>query len=58
MFGQSTVKNRRLNTKEFAEELEDAKIWRRPPRHYLLDKPFYPDCKPEPLVNFSLNFNF
>lgn len=58
MFGQSTVKNRRLNPKEFADELENAKIWRRPPRQYLLDTPFYPDCVPEPLVNFSLNFNF
>lgn len=58
MFGNSTIKNRRLNPKEYAEELEDAKIWRRYPRQYLLDIPYYPDCVPEPLVNFSLNFKF
>ncbi len=50
-------KNRKLTSKEYAEECEDAKIWERFPRDYLLDKPFYPWVKPDysKCVNFDLN---
>lgn len=59
MFGQKTTKkHRRLTPKEFADELEDAKIWKRPPRTYTGDPPYYPWCVPEPIVNFALNFKF
>lgn len=58
MFGNKVKKNRRMNSKEFAEELEESKIWGHKPRTYIGDKPFYTDMNPEPLVNFQLNFNF
>lgn len=58
MFGQSTVKNRRFNAKEFEQELQEAKIWRRRPRLYIFDKPDYNTNVIEPVVNFALNFNF
>lgn len=58
MFGRNTTKNRRFTPKEFAEELEDAKIWHRPPRIYIRDPPTYPWVPPEPVVNFALNFHF
>lgn len=32
MFGKSTVKNRRFTSKEFEQELQEAKIWHRRPR--------------------------
>lgn len=47
-----------MNSKEFAEELEESKIWGHKPRTFIGDKPFYTDMNPEPLVNFQLNFNF
>ncbi len=54
-------KNRRLTPQEFEDDLYIAKWLKRPPRNYLLDKPFYPWLVPEPLanqpiVNFKLNF--
>lgn len=63
MFGRQTNKNRRLNAKEFAEELEESRIWGHKPRTYIRDRPFYTDIIPEPLVNqplvnFQLNFTF
>lgn len=58
MFGDYVKKNRRFTSKEFEQELEDAKIWRRRPRHYIFDKPDYNTGIFEPVVNFSLNFNF
>ena len=58
MFGQSTRKNRRLNPKEFAEDLEDCRIWGRYPKTYIYDKPYYKDLIPEPVVNFALNYHF
>lgn len=43
LFGEPPQKNRRLTPKEQAEEKEDAAIWRRPQRTFLLDKPYlYP----------------
>lgn len=50
-------KNRRMTPKEFEEELQDAKIWKRVPRTHILDKPFYawvPEI-PQYTVNFDLN---
>lgn len=58
MFGKSTVKNRRLTAKEFADDLEDSKIWDRYPRTYLYEKHYYKHIIPEPVVNFSLNYHF
>lgn len=58
MFGTPYKLNRRMNPKEFAEELEDARIWKRRPRYYIHDKPDYNINIPEPLVNFQLNFQF
>lgn len=58
MFGRSTVKNRRFTSKEFEQELQEAKIWHRRPRTYIFDKPDYDTNIIEPIVNFSLNFNF
>lgn len=58
MFGNPYVKNRRFNSREFAEELAESKIWHRRPRHYIFDKPDYDIPVIEPLVNFSLNFQF
>ncbi len=44
----------------FEEETERelSRIFRRPPRTYKEDLPFYPWLPPEPRVNFNLNFNF
>lgn len=49
-----------MTSKEFAEELKDAAIWKRVPRTHILDRPFYPwvytDNKQ--CVNFDLNYPF
>lgn len=58
MFGDKVKKNRRFNSKEFAHELEEARIWRRRPRLYIFDKPDYDLPVIEPIVNFSLNYHF
>lgn len=58
MFGDRVRKNRRFTSKEFAEELEESKIWRRRPRLYIFDKPDYDTNIIEPVVNFSLNYHF
>lgn len=58
MFGNRIKKNRRFNPKEFAEELQEARIWHRRPRLYILDKPDYELPVIEPIVNFSLNYHF
>lgn len=49
--------NRRMNAWEFAQELEDAKIWCRAPRTHIFDKPTYPwvPTVPNYTVNFDLN---
>lgn len=47
-----------MNSKEFAEELEESKIWGHKPKTFIGDVPFYTNMTPEPLVNFSLNFHF
>lgn len=47
-------KNRRLTPYEMQDELFLCKWMKRPPRTYFDDKPFYPWCVPEPIVNFDL----
>lgn len=56
MFGEDLTKNRRLNPKELADEIETAKIWKRPIRSFIKDKPTYPWVPPTPLANFNLNY--
>lgn len=57
MFGDKTrKKNRRLNAQEMELELLVCKAFKRPPRTYIDDKPFYPYVVPEPVVNFNLNY--
>lgn len=48
--------NRRLTSWEIQEDREIAKLFGRPHKYFLLDKPFYWDLIPEPIVNFKLNF--
>nr|BAF76086.1 hypothetical protein [Torque teno midi virus] len=43
---------------EIETERELSKIFKRPPRTYQNDPPFYPWLPPEPRVNFNLNFKF
>lgn len=60
MFGDPETPNRRMTPQEYADELIISKIFKRPPRTYIKDKPFYPyvltkpDCKYT--VNFDLNY--
>lgn len=56
MFGDKIKKNRRFTAREYEQEVEEAKIWCRPPRQFIFDTPFYPGIPPTPLVNFHLNF--
>lgn len=49
-------KNRRFTPPEYELELTMAKNFRRPPRQYFYDPPFYPWLPPEPVVNFDLNY--
>lgn len=53
IFGDPVKPNRRFNSREFAEELQDARIWKRRPRTFIRDHPYY-DVIPEPLVNFNM----
>ncbi len=44
---------------EWETECQVAQAFKRPPRLFKEDKPFYPWLpRPEPLVNFHLNFKF
>lgn len=58
MFGQPYRLNRRMNAKEFEQELLDSRIWKRRPRTYINDMPDYELPVIEPLVNFQLNFKY
>lgn len=49
--------NRRFTPPEFETELFLSKLFKRPPRTFVKDPPFYPWLPPEPIVNFDLNFN-
>lgn len=57
MFGQKRIKNRRFTSKEFEQELQESKIWKRRPRQYIFDPPDYELNIIEPLVNFDVNFS-
>lgn len=57
MFGEPYKKNRRFTAKEFEQELDDARYWKRRPRLYIRDKPDYNIPIIEPLVNFHVNFS-
>ncbi len=46
-----------MNIWEQQDELETARAWFRPPKQYIHDKPYYPWCVPEPVVNFDLNYH-
>lgn len=58
MFAPEETPNRRMTPSEYEEELLFAKWFKRPPRNFIKDKPFYPyvpnvnHCK----VNFDLNY--
>lgn len=56
MFPEYKIKNRRLTPKEQETDKELCRIFKRPPLHYLLDKPTYPWLPLEPLVNFNLKY--
>lgn len=59
MFGDKTrKKNRRFTPEEFELELQLCKAFKRPPRTYVDDPPYYPWLVPEPVVNFQLNYKF
>jgi len=51
-------KNRLMTPKEMEDELFFAKLFKRHPRRYILDRPFYPYVPqmPKHMVNFDLNF--
>lgn len=48
--------NRRMTAIEQQHDDDIAKLMKRPPKHMLLDVPYYPWTKIEPLVNFALRF--
>lgn len=54
-------KNRRLRPDEMQTELEICRLFKRHPRTFIHDKPFYPYVQTHPQnnkypVNFDLNF--
>lgn len=51
---ETKPKNRRFTPQEFQTELELSKIFKRPPRTFIHDPPFYPWLPPEPIVNFDV----
>ncbi len=48
MFEPYKTPNRRLTPKEQEDEKFLCQIFKRPPRHYLHDKPFYPYVPVDP----------
>lgn len=55
------TKNRRLTPAELEDDLFFAKMFKRPLRHFVKDKPFYPYVPTDPFnqklrVNFDLNY--
>lgn len=58
MFDEPQPKNRRMTPAELADDLVLAKIFKRPLRSHILDKPFYPYVPTlnNQRVNFDLNF--
>ena len=58
MFEQKKNKNRKLTSKEKADNLKNAIIQGKYPKTYKNKCYYYKNMNPKPLVNFSLNFNF
>lgn len=56
MFGDPVKPNRRLTPKERADDLELAKLFKRPVRDFINDKPFYPWLPYAPVANFNLKY--
>lgn len=56
IFGDDLTKNRRLKPKELEDELFLARMFKRPVRSFIRDKPTYNWLPPTPLVQFNLNF--
>lgn len=56
LFEKNVRKNRRLTPSEFETDLQIARWLKRPVRYYFDEKPYYPWCVPEPVVNFDLNY--
>lgn len=58
MFPETKQKNRRLTAKERSEDIEDAKIWGRYVKNYLLEQHYYKNMPITPLVNFDLGYKY
>jgi len=59
MFYEETP-NRRLTPKEMEDEKYIANLFKRPYRHFIKDKPFYPYVPTDEklMVNFDLNYPY
>lgn len=53
---EQNTKNRRFKPYELQTERELARIFKRPMRTFINDRPFYPWLPPEPVVNFDLKY--
>lgn len=60
LFPPDETPNRRMTPQEYEEELLLAKLFKRPPRSYIKDKPFYPYVpkNEQCMVNFDLNYPY
>nr|UHS18218.1 MAG: hypothetical protein [Betatorquevirus sp.] len=61
MFKSTVIKNRRLNAYDLEDEKYLCKIFHRPPRHFLLDHPYYPWLPKhhnKKMYNDNFNVNF
>lgn len=56
LFDNKPPKNRRFTPEEFVDELHLCRAFKRHPRTFFYDTPFYDWLPPEPKVNFKLNF--
>lgn len=56
MFGDPVKPNRRLTPREQADDLELAKLFKRPLRNFINDKPYYPWLPYTPVANFNLKY--
>lgn len=56
MFGDPVKPNRRLTPRERADDLELAKLFKRPVRNFINDTPFYPWLPYTPIANFNLKY--
>lgn len=59
LFGDTKTPNRRLTPRELETEYELCSVFKRHPRYFLHDLPFYPYVPQNPnkvMVNFDLNY--